>query len=881
MPATGTDADDLRALARAAYDLVGDDDARALQLADEVVASVPVEGASAEQLEAASMAHRAAGLALYQRPDLVAAEARLRVAVSIAAGAGLTTVEAEAAMSLAFILLERGQPSEALRVLDEPAGRLDGVAAARLGAQRALVLQELGRGDEALTAYAAALPVLEAEGDLMWEARLRNNRAQLLAYRGHSDAAEVDMVRAHDIVVELGMTSFVGQSLFNLGWLAGVAGRVPEALRLLDRSAEVLGDDDQPLLWLTRATVLMRAGLFAESAETAARVVAWLDEHEVGWAAQRAEAELMAAQASLRAGRLDDAVTAATRASSTFEQQQRGAWVAMADYVLARARVAAEDGGGATDGVLSTMAALTSAGWDSHAIDLQVAAADAAMRGDRRADARTLLAAPLDVALTTVEARARAAHREALLHLLDDDLPAFSRSLSRAWRFSEQQRAVVGATELRAMVAAHTGDLVRLGLDEAVARRSPAQAFAWAERGRAAVLRYPPPLPPDDDELATALAALRVARERSDELRLGGEDASAAAAHVAACERDVVRLTRTASGGSARIEPVSLAELRSRLGDRVLVEYLRAGSSVVALVVTAARARLVEIGSYETVRATVDRAEFVVRRMASGHSVAGAGAGAAIADVARRLDELLLAPVRELSRGSDLVVAPTGDLWRVPWSLLPSAAGRPLRVVPSATVFCDALSRATPLVSSVLAVAGPRLAAAAREVEDVARAHEKVDRLTGPQATVESVLAGLATADVAHLAVHGELRQDNPLFSSLELVDGALTGYDLEALPRVPRVVVLPACHSGRGRSLAGDEMLGLAWTLLGAGATTVVATTTAVPDEASADLMGALHRHLGDGLDAATALSRAQAAVDPDDPLAVATAASFVSVGA
>jgi CHAT domain-containing protein len=181
----------------------------------------------------------------------------------------------------------------------------------------------------------------------------------------------------------------------------------------------------------------------------------------------------------------------------------------------------------------------------------------------------------------------------------------------------------------------------------------------------------------------------------------------------------------------------------------------------------------------------------------------------------------------------------------------------------------------------VLAVAGPRLAAAAREVDDVAAAHDRVDRLTGAEATVESVLAGLATADVAHLAVHGELREDNPLFSSLELVDGVLTGYDLESLPRVPRVVVLPACHSGRGRSLAGDEMLGLAWTLLGAGATTVVATTTAVPDDASADLMAAMHRHLGAGLDAATALCRAQAGVDPDDPLSVATAASFVSVGA
>jgi CHAT domain-containing protein len=165
-------------------------------------------------------------------------------------------------------------------------------------------------------------------------------------------------------------------------------------------------------------------------------------------------------------------------------------------------------------------------------------------------------------------------------------------------------------------------------------------------------------------------------------------------------------------------------------------------------------------------------------------------------------------------------------------------------------------------------------------VAQVASLHRSASQLTGRGASVEAVTAALGRADVAHLAVHGSLRGDNPLFSSLELVDGPLMGYDLERLARVPRTVVLPSCHSGEGRSLPGEEMLGLAWTLLGAGASSVVAATTAVPDAATAELMVRFHTALAGSASAADALAAARAGADPDDPLAVATAAAFVCVG-
>jgi hypothetical protein len=276
-------------------------------------------------------------------------------------------------------------------------------------------------------------------------------------------------------------------------------------------------------------------------------------------------------------------------------------------------------------------------------------------------------------------------------------------------------------------------------------------------------------------------------------------------------------------------------------------------------------------------RRSLDRAEFLLRRMAAGFGAAGTTTyAAALAD----LDRLLAAPLRGLLGDGEVVVSPTGALWRVPWSSLPSLADRVVVVTPSATVWHRAQARPLPPEPLVIAVAGPDLDHAAAEVAHVVSLHPSATPIGGADATVDVVTAAIGRADVAHLAVHGSLRGDNPLFSRLELVDGPLMGYDLERLDRVPRTVVLPSCHSGEGRSLPGEEMLGLAWTLLGAGASSVVAATTAVPDGSTAALMVRFHTALAGSASAAAALAVARATADVDDPLAVATAAAFVCVG-
>jgi CHAT domain-containing protein len=150
-------------------------------------------------------------------------------------------------------------------------------------------------------------------------------------------------------------------------------------------------------------------------------------------------------------------------------------------------------------------------------------------------------------------------------------------------------------------------------------------------------------------------------------------------------------------------------------------------------------------------------------------------------------------------------------------------------------------------------------------------------RLSGRRATVEAVTAALGLADLAHIAADGIFRSDNPLFSHLQLADGPLTVYDLEQLPRAPRVLVLSACNSGLSGVRPGDELLGLSSALFSLGTATLVATVIPVPDESTRHLMLALHRQLRAGREPASALAEVQAAAAGNGDL---LAQGFVCLG-
>jgi tetratricopeptide (TPR) repeat protein len=871
----GAEGADLAADAVAAYALVGSDPVAALAVAEQVVAVVPARGATAEQLAAASMAHRVAALALTEVPDLRGAETRIRTAIRLARASGSEERTAQAEMTYGFVLLGRGRFAAALAAVDRALPGLTGSDVGRCTAQRALILQTMGRDSEALASYAVALDVLTAHDDRLMLGKAHHNRATLLAYRGELDAAIEDQRRAAELYAGLGLDLFVAHARSDLAWLVGMSGRVPDALRLWDQVEGSLPDDD-PIAWLDRADVLARAGLAHEAVSTATRAVEWLDAQRTGWETMSAEAELGLAQALLRAGSLDEAESHAAAARAKFRSQRRGSWLVVADYVRDMAQLLRDADPAPRH--LRTVTGLESVGWRVLGLDLRIAVATRAFPRERTDLARDAVDAPPVARTDPLQVRSRAHHLDALARRLDGDTAGSSRSLRTAWTLVDRQRALVGASELRASAARQVADIVQEGLRAASAAGSASQVLAWAERGRAASLRFPPALPPDDPALAATLARLRMAARTRDEALLsdsGGWDGSA---ELARLEQQVVRLTRQATG-SVGDPLVATSTLRADLSgtDRVLVELVPVEDRLLAVVLDRRGPRLVPLGPTADVLRAVDRAEFVLRRMAAGF---GGTPVSALTSALAELDRLLVTPVPGLAGASEIVVSPSGPLWRVPWASLPSLRDHVVVVTPSATVWHRATTRTQASSRRVVIVAGPSLAHAEAEAGAVAAVHPGSRTLTGSRASVVDVAAALADADLAHLAVHGSLRRDNPLFSSLELADGPLMAYDLERLPRVPHTVVLPACHSGEGTPLPGEEMLGLAWTLLGAGSSTVVAAITAVPDGATADLMTCFHELLAAGARPAAALRSARAGTDPSDPLAVATATAFVCLG-
>ncbi|WP_438816921.1 CHAT domain-containing protein [Umezawaea beigongshangensis] len=322
--------------------------------------------------------------------------------------------------------------------------------------------------------------------------------------------------------------------------------------------------------------------------------------------------------------------------------------------------------------------------------------------------------------------------------------------------------------------------------------------------------------------LARALTELRVARAR-DRPTLRLEE----------------RVRRLAAASRAGDPPTTLdvAALLDALGDRALVGFTAHRDRLLVTTAVAGRVRARTLGPVDAVARRVRELRFA---LSVGRSAPAAAAG---------LDEALFGQLRADTADRELVVLPDGPLHGLPWSALPSCRGRAVSAAPSAARWLRA-AQSPPSGTGHAWIAGPGLAHADRETAVLRAAHGGT-LLTGRAATADAVLAAIDGVAVAHLAVHGTHRDDQPPLSALRVADGPLHGYDLARLRRAPGLVVLSACDSG------------LAPVLLRAGARTVVASPLPVPDDRVVAVMTALHARLRGGASPAAALAAAQEADD------------------
>jgi tetratricopeptide (TPR) repeat protein len=877
-------------LAAEAMDLVGSDPVQAIARADQALTATRIHRDPA----ARTLAWRAIGLAARARGELERAQEALRRAVRSATQAGDRASAAEARMTLSFVLLDLGRTSQALRQASAATSDLDGLARARLEAQRALILQRCGRFSEALEIYDRVVLDLQTAGDDVWESRARCNRGILYAFRGELLAAEADLVRARDLHFAAGREMDAAAVIWNLGCLARERGdvvlaleRFDEADPICDRHGYIVG-----LRLLDRASLLLSVGVIEEARRLAESAHAALE--GARQAADLMECEVLLAQITLLD---DDPATAAAYARSartSATRQGRTGWVLRA-RLLELLALEHSASGGLVRRAVELVGALDAARWAEAATDARLATARiASAQGRHDLADRMLREVEARSTNSSSATRIRRWHTAAVLRYRRGDASGAASAVRAGMTVLARHRAGVGATDLQAHIPAIAENLARVGLRVALDSGSASRVLREIERWRGQDVRSRPVRPPRDPRLSQAIERLRRASSALQDAGSGPVGDDTESIQLAARERDVVRLSRRSAGGawSAPPAPASAAELAIGLAGRSFVEYLALDGALVAVTLARATTRnghelkLHHLGPIQPVEATLEHLQFALARLATGRgshtSLLAALAGAR--EAAQDLDDRLLRPLAArlaIDSGAaraGVVLAPTEALHSVPWSLLPTLDGVPVHLVRSGTSWMAARGhRSMRPPKSVdraeVFITGPGVTLAPT-VPD----HRTRDPLVavGSEATVARALDMLDGAAVAHVAAHGTFRSDNPLLSSLRLADGPLTVYDLEGLDQPPELVVLAACHSAVARALPGNQLLGVAQALLTMGSAGVIATTLPTPDAETAVLMDALHRHLAAGLDAGTSLCRARRSLDLDTPAGYAVSAGF-----
>lgn len=318
--------------------------------------------------------------------------------------------------------------------------------------------------------------------------------------------------------------------------------------------------------------------------------------------------------------------------------------------------------------------------------------------------------------------------------------------------------------------------------------------------------------------------------------------------------------------------------LQAMLGlDRAMVAYHWQGDTLLACVVTSEG---LEHRSWPVpgLGAQIRALRFQLDTLRHGDAVASRH-GALLQDrVRQRLQAVyaqVWAPLVPMLAGRRrCVVLPHRELHYVPLSALHDGrcwlvAHTELALAPSAAVWL-ALQRRPPPSYRRACVVGvgddhlPQVAQEARQVAAIFGSHAQL--LLDGEATRAALQSSVGSADVLHLACHGEFRADNPAFSALWLADGPLTLLDLSQQRLPAGLVALSACETGASRIASGEELQGLVRSCFQAGTAAVLATLWPVEDTASAALMVRFYEELHRGQSAAAALRAAQLAAASSD---------------
>ena len=769
----------------------------------------------------------------------------------------------EALRSLAFNYAQTGDHRLADETIEESVRLLDGQPADLSRLQQAFMLIMRGDHAKALPALDAAVAGFTRSGDDEYLELTLYNRALVHTEFGNYEASIADLEHAFDIGIRLDHLTSAADAALHLSQVLGWRGDIPAAMKWHGRSVELRSavNADNPVADAEHAFLLIQARLMRE-AETALRDALPRLAAGGGNEAIIAMGRLLLADLLADRGEHTAALKQVELAREASPPDSR--WRFDTAATGHRIKIAA---GEASLGLLAEMTETADdmdRNGEAHAAALErFAAVEVALRcGDLEtaaslaATARTLTnRGPLwlQTQAWTVLAQVRfaAGNRRGAG-------AAVRAGLRRLHRY----RMGMGATDLRIHATEWGRKLSAVGLRLALESQSPDRVFTWSEQQRTTASATPVANPALDSALAdlrrTATRA-RTADGRAGELK-----------ELARAEQRVNLLARqaeSAAGGLA--DTPGIRDVQAMLDGRCFVEFVELDGDFWAVVVSTDELRLLPLTDRAPIAEAIAHLRLAAQRIARPSTSTASRAAAVVSaeDAATQLRERLIHP---LGTGpTRLVVAPTGSLHSIPWGLV---VGAPVEVTPNAATWVAARQN-DPTAKGLLAVAGPDLSHAEAEASHIAATAEG-----RTAARTKDVLELISDAATVHFACHARARTDNPMFSSLVLVDGELTIHDIGRLGRVPGRIVLAACSGAETVLASGDEVLSLAGSFLALGARCVVAPQFVVSDQITAQMMRKLHALMEQGEDPALALFALRS---DDDPATAFTAGTFACYGA
>jgi len=363
-------------------------------------------------------------------------------------------------------------------------------------------------------------------------------------------------------------------------------------------------------------------------------------------------------------------------------------------------------------------------------------------------------------------------------------------------------------------------------------------------------------------------------------LRAAGREPAALRAQLKDLEakftlaRQSASLSESRSGQVLSLEPAPLAQIQKALGAHaVLVEYGLLDGEMTAFVVTATGAdQLVWKADTGKLRQNVVRLRGLLAAPDSGDWQA----------LADEVSRILVAPLAAKipKDATRMLIVPAAYLNYLPFQVLSLPDGRGLidayavSYLPNASALLY-LGKETPKVGTLfLGALGASsvegmipLPGTLIEADGIAAEYPGAIRASNEAFTHDAARHALLTDDSVHFATHGIVEEEAPLFSAVLTSAAAgqpsrLSLYEIVGMKLRARLVVLSACETGLGRLAGGDEITGLARTLLAAGSDTVVASLWQVSDDSTSMLMQEFYRRMAGGLPPAAAMREASLAV-------------------